>query len=73
VRVREGALEGTGTRLAAAELEALGLSNREIDELLAKLGSAQAPEDFTLDPSQARPAEEFARKMEAAVPAVDRR
>ncbi len=73
VRVREGALEGTGARLAAAELEALGLSNREVDELLAKLASAPVPEDFTLDPSQARPAEEFAREMEAAVPSVDRR
>jgi len=74
VRVRDGRLEAAdGTRLDAKELETLGLSNREVEELLAKLGSVPALEDFTLDLSRARSPDEFAREMEAAVPKVDRR
>jgi thymidylate synthase (FAD) len=73
VRVRDGGVEATSGRVAAAELETLGLSTREIDELLAKLDAPGTVEDFTLDLSRARSPEDFAREMEAAVPKVDRR
>jgi thymidylate synthase (FAD) len=73
VRVRDGGLESAGGRVDAAELDALGLSNREVDELLAKLATAPVAEDFTLDVARARSAEDFASEMEAAVPKVDRR
>jgi thymidylate synthase (FAD) len=63
----------SGARLGAKDIAGLGLSKREIEELLAKLAAAPAPESFDLDPSAARPAEEFAREMEAAVPRVDRK
>jgi len=62
-----------GAQVAAAELAGLGLSNREADELLAKLAAAPPADDFTLDLAAARSAEEFAREMEAAVPRVDRK
>ena len=74
VQVEAGALAARpGGRVAAEELAALGLSKREAEELLAKLGPAPAAEDFDLDLSKARSAENFARLMEAAVPRVDRR
>ena len=73
VRVAGGGLEARGARVSAAELEELGLSKREIEELLAKLSPAAPPEDFTLDLAEARPAEHFARIMEEAVPRVDAR
>ena len=60
-------------RLSREELARLGLSKREIDELLAKLAASPADEDFELDLSAARPAEHFARALEAAVPRVDRK
>jgi len=62
-----------GAHVAAAELAGLGLSNREADELLAKLAAAPPADDFDLDLGAARSAEEFAREMEAAVPRVDRK
>jgi len=73
VRVRDGGVDATSARITAAELETLGLSTREIDELLAKLDAPNTVEDFTLDLSRARAPEDFAREMEAAVPKVDRR
>jgi thymidylate synthase (FAD) len=74
VRVNDGRLEALGGEsLDAKEMEGLGLSNREVDELLQKLDQPGLPEDFTLDLSQARSPEDFAREMEAAVPKVDRR
>jgi thymidylate synthase (FAD) len=74
VQVRDGALEARGAaRLTGADLARVGLSKREADELLAKLAAPSPADDFDLDPSAARPAEEFARKMDAAVPRVDRR
>lgn len=79
VRVVDRGLEacadpsGTPARLTTKELAACGLSAREVDELLAKLGAVPATEHFDLDLSAARPAEDFAREMEAAVPRVDRR
>lgn len=74
VRVQGRDVEArAGERLAEADLAKLGLSKREVDELLVKLEAPPAVEDFDLDPATARPAEEFARAMEAAVPRVDRR
>jgi thymidylate synthase ThyX len=74
VAVRGRDLEArSGVRVTAGELVDLGLSKREIDELLPKLAAPPAPEDFELDLSTTRPAEHFARVMEAAVPRVDRR
>ena len=73
VRVDDGGLEARPGRVSREELARLGLAKREIDELLAKLATSPADEDFDLDPSAARPAEHFAREMEAAVPHVDRR
>src|SRR5262249_9554158 len=66
VAVRGGDLEARGGRITSAELAALGLSKREIDELLAKLATPPPTDDFDLDLSTARPAEHFAREMEAA-------
>jgi thymidylate synthase (FAD) len=72
VRVRGRGLEAGG-QVTAEEIEQLGLANREVDELLAKLATPPVVEDFALDLSRARSPEEFAREMEAAVPKVDRR
>jgi thymidylate synthase (FAD) len=73
VRATDGGLVGRDARVGPEELATLGLSAREIEELLAKVDRPSTPEDFTLDLAQARPAEEFAARMEAAVPRVDRR
>ena len=73
VGVADGGLEARPGRVSTEELARLGLSKREVDELLAKLGAAPADDDFDLDLAAARPAEHFAREMEAAVPRVDRR
>jgi thymidylate synthase (FAD) len=74
VRVAGGDLETPGAaRLTTKELIDLGLSKREVEELLAKLASAPPADDFDLDLAAARPAEHFARLMEEAVPRVDRR
>ena len=61
-----------GAAVGGPELRALGLSEREIRELVAKLAHPPAVEDFTLDLGAARPPEAFARMMEAAVPRIDR-
>ena len=73
VGVADGGLEARPGRVSREELARLGLSKREIDELLAKLAASPADQDFDLDLSAARPAEHFAREMEAAVPRVDRK
>jgi len=73
VRVEgRGLVAQPGGAVTGGELSQLGLSKREIDELLAKLGPAPAAQAFELDLATARPAEDFARVMEAAVPRVDR-
>jgi thymidylate synthase (FAD) len=72
VRVVDGGLEGTPARMTPTDLEAQGLSAREVEELRQKLGAAVPLEDFALDPAQARSAEDFAREMADAVPRVDR-
>lgn len=64
------ALTASGQKLERPALEALGLSKREQDELIAKLGPAARP-DFELDMAQAKPAEHFAERMNAAVPKLD--
>jgi len=69
----DGVAARAGASLGREELARMGLSNREIEELVMKLGAQPTIEAFDLDPSAARPAEEFARIMEAAVPRVDRR
>jgi thymidylate synthase (FAD) len=58
---------GTSSREA---LLAAGLSAREADELLAKLGPRDVP-DFELDPAAGRPPEHFAERFAAAVPSTD--
>jgi thymidylate synthase (FAD) len=74
VRVHGRGLEAAGgERIGEAELAEVGLSKREDDELLEKLATEPVIEDFELDLASARPAEQFARAMEAAVPRVDRR
>ncbi len=72
LRVRDGGIEAAPGRIDRGALEGLGLSAREVDELLVKLDAAPAAEDFTLDLSAARPGEYFSQRMEAAVPRVDR-
>jgi thymidylate synthase (FAD) len=64
----EGGLEArAGGRLDADELKELGLSAREIRELLGKV-MAPAPVDFELDLGTMRSAEEVEREMAQAVP-----
>ena len=65
-------LVGAGKRVTAAELTRLGLAKREADELRAKLAATPARDDFDLDVSQSRSAEEFAARLAEAVPRVDR-
>ncbi|HKK27743.1 MAG TPA: FAD-dependent thymidylate synthase [Gemmatimonadota bacterium] len=84
IRVRESAGSGDGSDggggrggaggpagLDGAALRELGLSGREVRELLDKLRPAVRP-DFELDLSEMKPAEFFAERMEAAVPRADR-
>jgi flavin-dependent thymidylate synthase len=64
-----------GLRSPSGELDRnalaeLGLSRREIDELLAKLRPAEVP-DFSLDLHSAKNPEEFAERFAQAVPRVD--
>jgi thymidylate synthase (FAD) len=59
-----------GTTLDAQELSALGLGQRELDELRSKLAPAVVP-DFTLDLAQAKPASYFEERFASAVPKVD--
>jgi thymidylate synthase (FAD) len=66
------ALVGSGERVSADELTALGLAKREADELRAKLAAAPAVDDFDLDVAQSRSGEEFATRMAEAVPKIDR-
>jgi hypothetical protein len=75
VRVEEGAAsgaEGAPGRpgLSGEALRELGLSRREVRELLDKLRPAGRP-DFELDLSEMKPAEHFAELMERAVPGAD--
>jgi hypothetical protein len=71
VRPEAGGLKSSGSSLDPAALAASGLSNREVEELLAKLAPTPIP-DFTLDVSRAVPGEHFAARFAAAVPRADR-
>jgi len=57
--------------LDAGALAELGLSKREVRELVEKLGPAEKP-DFELDLSKAKSGEEFAERFAKAVPSVDK-
>ena len=56
-----------GASLSGGELAELGLSKREVVELIEKLAAPERP-DFELDLSRMRAAEEVGKEMEAAVP-----
>jgi thymidylate synthase (FAD) len=72
VSAGDGGLTAAGGAVTRAQLGAHGLSNREIDELCAKLRPSQ-PLDFELDLTTAKSGEEFARRFAAAVPSQDRK
>jgi thymidylate synthase (FAD) len=67
VRSADGGLSAEPAKRSRADLEAKGLSGREIDEMLAVLGRTSVP-DFELDLSKARPASYFEQKAAEAVP-----
>jgi thymidylate synthase (FAD) len=56
-----------GAKLGKAELATMGLSAREIAELVEKLAAPERP-DFELDLTRMRPAEEVEKEMALAVP-----
>lgn len=66
VRVRSSG----ASSVDAGQLEALGLSKREVAELAAKLSPRAVP-DFELDLSTMRPAAEVEAEMQAAVPTTE--
>jgi len=61
-----------GAQLGREELGALGLSKREIDELVAKVAAEPPADSFDLDLATARTGADFEREMAAAVPRIDR-
>jgi len=63
----EGVRARDGASLDGGELRALGLSGREVEELLDKLRAPSRP-DFELDLSRMRSAEDISQAMEQAVP-----
>ena len=65
------ALRENASPLGRSELRALGLSKREIDELLAKIAMPERP-DFSLDLAAMQSAAQMARKMQQAVPAPEK-
>lgn len=71
VSVDGGGLRASSGALSPAELDGLGLSKREISELLSKLEASTTP-DFELDLGAARSAEWFAEEFQKAVPKLDK-
>lgn len=72
VTVREDQVEvRSGANLNEQGLAALGLSSREVRELITKLLPKPIP-DFELDLSKALPPETFAERFAVAVPKADR-
>lgn len=67
---RDGGLAGKDLAIEAPALAEVGLSPREIRELLDKLSPRPVP-DFELDLSQAMTAEQFAERFALAVPKAD--
>jgi thymidylate synthase (FAD) len=70
VTAGDDGLVASGQRLSPAQLTEVGLSKRELAELIEKLTPRPVP-DFTLDMSQAEAPEVFAERMARAVPSVD--
>ncbi|HEX4475969.1 MAG TPA: FAD-dependent thymidylate synthase [Polyangiaceae bacterium] len=70
VQADSGVLRGRSGELGAADFEKLGLSAREVGELLEKLAPREPPH-FELDAADAVPAETFAERFAKAVPRVD--
>jgi thymidylate synthase (FAD) len=70
VAAKDGGLAARGVPLSRMDMEATGLSRREIDELLQVVERASVP-DFELDLSQAKPADHFERESAAAVPSSE--
>ena len=67
VHGEDGGVVAEPGKLSGADLEAKGLSGREIGELIAVLGRTDVP-DFELDLAQAKPASYFEQKAADAVP-----
>jgi thymidylate synthase (FAD) len=67
VRGADGGVAAATATLSRADMEAKGLSGREIDEFLSALGRQDVP-DFELNLSTARPASYFEQKAADAVP-----
>jgi thymidylate synthase (FAD) len=67
IRGADDGVAADPARLSRVDMEAKGLSRREIDELLAVLGRRDVP-DFELDLSQAQSAAYFEQKAAEAVP-----
>lgn len=70
VRGGPDAISAHAGSLSRPEMEAKGLSGREVDELIGVLDRTDVP-DFELDLSRAKPAEFFAQESAAAVPSGD--
>lgn len=71
VQVEGEGLSGREASLSGEQLGELGLSKRELGELLTKLKPREVP-DFELDPSSARPASFFQEAFAEAVPKADK-
>jgi thymidylate synthase (FAD) len=69
--VEAGGLQARAEALPRERLLAAGLSTREADELLLKLGPKPVP-DFELDLAKAKSPEFFSERFAAAVPKTDR-
>lgn len=67
----DGGLESKAGALSGEALDAVGLSKREVTELLDKLAASAVP-DFELNLADAKSGEFFAEKCNAAVPKGDR-
>jgi hypothetical protein len=67
VRGADGGVAAATASLSRADMEAKGLSGREIDEFLSALGRKDVP-DFELNLSKAKPASYFEQKAADAVP-----
>ena len=62
-----GLVARDGAAISSEDMKELGLSGREIRELIAKLATGERV-DFDLDIGQMLPAEEFESRMREAVP-----
>ncbi|MCA9738312.1 MAG: FAD-dependent thymidylate synthase, partial [Gemmatimonadetes bacterium] len=67
--VDDAGLHGRAGSVPAPDLQAAGLSRREVEELAEKLASPTVP-DFELDLTSMRTADDVARTMYQAVPSA---